>query len=128
MTSIQTKSSSRSILSGLAIVMVLAGTAVPAAAKGPAYIGTWATSAKACKLPPDTLDAPVVMTARAYNQFETHCDFKSIKKVGSVWTAAAKCLVTGAVEKDTLKITASTKTMSLKWNSAPGALRFVRCK
>jgi hypothetical protein len=113
----------------IAAGVIISGlTTLTASAANPAYVGTWATSAKKCKLPSDTLDAPVVMSRMAYNQFETHCDFKSLKMVRGGWKARVVCLVEGAKEKDTLTIRASAKTMSIKWGVFPGTLNYVRCK
>lgn len=114
------------VFAAAAAVAVL--MSLPAAAANPVYVGKWAASAKACKLPSDTLDAPVVMSRMAYNQFETHCDFKTLKKSGAAWRAKVVCLVEGAKEKDTMTITASATRMSIKWGVFATALRYVRCK
>lgn len=119
--------SSRTAVFATAAAMAV-GLSLPAAAANPAYVGKWATSAKACKLPSDTLDAPVVMSRLAYNQFETHCDFKTLKKSGAAWKAKVVCLVEGAKEKDTMTITASATKMSIRWGLFPTPLRYVRCK
>ncbi len=107
---------------------IVVGLSLPAEAANPAYVGKWATSAKACKLPSDTLDAPVVMSRLAYNQFETHCDFNTLKKSGVAWKAKVVCLVEGSKEKDSMTITAGATKMSIKWGVFPTALRYVRCK
>ena len=108
-------------------VFLLLETGSVAFAK-PAYVGTWATNGARCKLPPDTLDAPVVMTYRAYNQFETHCDFRSLKRVRGAWRAPVRCLVEGNRQKDVLTIWAGARAMSLQWNTAKPRFDYVRCK
>jgi hypothetical protein len=117
----------RSIMIAAALAFSLVGMSA-ASAKAPAYVGKWASKVSRCKLPEDTLDAPVVMTKRAYNQFETHCDFLSVKRLGGAWHAPVSCQVEGSIEKDKLTIWASSKALSLKWGIAKGRLNYVRCK
>jgi hypothetical protein len=93
----------------------------------PLYVGTWALSAAACKLPSDTLDAPVVMAAKSYDQFETHCAFGAVTRKNGSWHTPVNCLVEGAVQRDRLTIWASAKRLTIRWGAFKKGFNYVRC-
>jgi hypothetical protein len=96
----------------LATVLLTANAAAVTAA--PAYVGTWGTDAAQCKLPQDTLDAPMIVKAKGYDQFETHCTFTSVRKMPGGWKVQSRCAVEGDKQKHTfvLKVAGDTLTMT----------------
>jgi hypothetical protein len=120
------------VLRGGAFTAVLAVAAIGAAsgaaeAREPAYAGKWAKSAAFCKKPSDTLDAPTVIKARSYDQFETHCEFTSVSNQLVRWRANVKCSVEGSVQKDTLTMSVSGRTLTYRWGKNGRATKLTRC-
>jgi hypothetical protein len=109
----------------VAIGMLLLATSAIAAT--PAYVGTWAESAAKCKLPSDTIDAPIVLKAKSYDQFESHCDFTSVRRAAGAWQIRAKCNADGAISRDRLTLWATRKVLSMKYNSSR-TVNYTRCK
>ena len=77
---------------GLAIAIAAHGTASAAEE----FAGTWAADLANCKTPQSRQDAPLILSAKGYDQHETHCKFSGLKPAGAgEWTAAAQCSVEG---------------------------------
>lgn len=98
-----------------------------AQAKDPAYVGKWAKTTAACKKPSDTLDAPTVLKARSYDQFETHCGFTSVANQIFRWRAKVRCSVEGNIQTDTLTMTVTGKTLTYRWGQGGRSQVLKRC-
>ncbi|MFN3868957.1 MAG: hypothetical protein ACK4MF_07830 [Hyphomicrobiaceae bacterium] len=85
-----------------------------AAAAEPAYAGTWGIDAAQCKVPQDRQGAPMIVTAKGYDQHEAHCTFTSVKRSGQGWAVAAECSVESDKQKDafTLSVVGDTLTIA----------------
>jgi hypothetical protein len=105
-------------------VMAISGVAQ---AKEPAYVGKWAKTTAACKKPSDTLDAPTVLKARSYDQFETHCDFTSVSNQIFRWRAKVRCSVEGSTQIDTLTMSVSGRTLTYRWGQGGKSQALKRC-
>ncbi len=114
---------------GIALVGMagLTVSVATAAAKAPAYVGKWGANAKQCMMPQDTLDAPLIIAAKGYDQFETHCDFSNIKKTGMTWKLKASCSVEGDIQTQPLSLKVSGDALTYKWGTG-AAQKLVRCK
>ena len=108
------------------VAAVTVGSGV-AAAKEPPYVGKWAKTTAACKKPSDTLDAPTVLKARSYDQFETHCTFTSVSNQVFRWRAKVRCQVEGNIQIDTLTMTATAKTLTYRWGQGGKSHTLKRC-
>ena len=120
----------RSRHAGLALGVCLCAFGLPAHAKTKplAYIGTWATSLAGCKAPADKDGAPVVLTEKDYNQFETHCSWDKTVYRSYAWHAKAACVVAGNKQDETLEIAVSGDAMSLTWGGSKSTIHYARCK
>jgi hypothetical protein len=112
---------------GLAAVAVLVISTGVAEAKDPPYVGKWAKTTAACKKPSDTLDAPVVLKSRSYDQFETHCEFTSVANQLFRWRAKVRCSVDGSTVNDTLTMTVTGKTLTTRWGQGGKSQVLKRC-
>lgn len=112
---------------GLMIAGALVISTAAAAAKDPPYVGKWAKSTAACKTPSDTIDAPVILKVRSFDQFETHCEFSSVANQIFRWRAKARCTVDGSTVNDTLTLTVTGKTLTTRWGKGGKALVLKRC-
>jgi hypothetical protein len=111
---------------GLAAILVVSNGSM-AEARDPAYVGKWAKTAAACKKPSDTLDAPTVLKARSYDQFETHCDFTSVSNQLVRWRAKVRCSVEGSIQTDTLTMSVSGRTLTYRWSQGGQSQVLKRC-
>lgn len=100
----------------------------PASAAERSFAGTWSQDAKSCKLAQEVQGAPVIMTAKGYDQHEAHCAFKSVKRMkGNSWRIKASCMVEGDAQADTFTLRVAGDT--LFWSHGAGAaMRLQRCK
>ncbi len=96
----------------VAAITFLAAT--PAGAAAPAYVGTWSMDAKACKIPQERQGAPMVIRRTGYDQHESHCAFKSLRRSGSAWWVSAQCTVEGSKMRDsfTMRVKGDTMVMA----------------
>jgi hypothetical protein len=62
----------------LPVILCFSVVAAPAAARGPAFVGNWAISAKACKAK-GRHDGRVRVTRRKIQFHETGCDFTKVE-------------------------------------------------
>ena len=91
------------------------------------FVGKWAASAAACSEAESTDKAPVVLSKRHYNQYETHCQLSAVRNAGPIWTANAECTVQGDKQRHSLLMTVTGDAMDLGWD-APKGQKLVRCK
>jgi hypothetical protein len=112
---------------GYVLATTLVTISGAAQAKDPAYVGKWAKTTAACKKPSDTLDAPTVLKARSYDQFETHCDFTSVANQIFRWRAKVRCSVEGSTQTDTLTMSVSGKTLTYRWGQGGRSQTLKRC-
>jgi hypothetical protein len=120
------RTSAKAAVLGLAAVAVMVGGTSAAEARDPAYVGTWAKTKALCKRPSDSLDAPTVLKARSYDQFETHCALTNVANQIFRWRAKARCSVEGSIQTDTLTLSVAGKTLTYRWSKGR-AQRMVRC-
>jgi hypothetical protein len=121
------KSTAAKRVLGLATTAAFFAMGGSANARDPAYVGKWAKTAAACKKPSDTLDAPTVLKARSYDQFETHCDFTSVANQVFRWRAKVRCQVEGTVQTDTLTMSVSGRALTYRWGQGGRAQTLKRC-
>ncbi len=119
------KSFGTGLRAAVAMGMLLLATSAMAAT--PAYVGTWAESAAKCKLPSDTIDAPIILKAKSYDQFESSCNFTSVRRTAGAWQIRAKCNADGATSRDRFTLWATRKVLSLKYNNSK-TVNYIRCK
>jgi hypothetical protein len=114
----------------LPIAAILAGiglgfTVLPVHAAD--YAGTWAADLSSCKTGQDSQDAPLVLTAKGYDQHETHCSFEGLKPAGpGEWSGKASCSVEGDRQSFAVKLTVSGDTLTLTEDGA--ARDLLRCR
>ena len=108
------------------VVSAMSGLAsLPAQAAD--YAGTWAADLTQCKTGQDSPDAPLILTAKGYDQHEAHCTFASVQKTGSAsWRMRARCSVEGDRQAHTFDISVDGRTLTLR--DGYGARRLVRCR
>ncbi len=120
-------------LLAVAAMSFFALTVVPALARVtlPAYVGIWGETRGQCRgpIPARNTNAPVRFQITSYDQFEQHCDFKSVSRVKGTWYVRARCHAVGASAfNDRAIIWATAKALSVKWASEPRPLNYLRCK
>lgn len=107
---------------GLAIAIAAHGTASAAEE----FAGTWAADLANCKTPQSRQDAPLILSAKGYDQHETHCKFSGLKPAGAgEWTAAAQCSVEGDTQSFDVRLTLSGQTLTLSEDG--GGRDLLRC-
>ena len=111
------------------IAAVLAGGAMALAhtsASAADFAGTWAADLAQCKTGQDSQDAPLVLTAKGYDQHEAHCEFDNLKPAGpGEWSSKATCSVEGDSQTFAVKLTVSGDTLTLTEDGA--ARDLLRC-
>ncbi len=100
--------------------------ASPALAAEPAYVGTWGVSAAQCKVPQDRQGAPMIVTAKGYDQHEAHCTFASVKRSGDGWKVKAACSVEGDKQSDAFTLKVDGDVMTIRHGSSARAYK--RCR
>ncbi len=96
-------------------VVTLAATASFAATcQAGEFAGKWAADLENCKLRQDSADAPVVMSAKGYDQHEAHCTFNGLASAGeNEWSGKAACSVEGDQQSIVIELTLSGDTLTL---------------
>lgn len=90
------------------------------------FAGTWAADLSTCKVAQDSPEAPLVLSAKGYDQHEAHCTFGGLKSSGpGEWSATASCSVEGDTQSFPVKITLSGDTLTLTEDGA--ARDLLRC-
>jgi hypothetical protein len=90
------------------------------------YSGTWAADLATCKVGQDSPDAPLVLTAKGYDQHEAHCSFEGLEPSGpGEWSGKASCSVEGDAQSFAVKLTMSGDTLTLTEDGA--ARDLLRC-
>ena len=102
--------------------------AIPAHAAGPAYVGTWGNDTAQCKVPQEQEGAPLIITAKGYDQHEAHCTFTSVKKKGSAWKVRANCSVEGDSQKDILLLRVTGDVLLFTVGNHKFSNTLTRCK
>jgi hypothetical protein len=102
-----------------------AGTA-GAASAAPAYVGKWGSTKAQCRQAEGTPDAPMVIRAGGYDQYETHCTFSGISRSGTTWRMTASCAVDGDTAREPLRLTVTGRQLTYRWGTG-AAQRLVRC-
>lgn len=99
---------------------------LPARAADPAYVGTWASDLAQCKVPQERQEAPLVLSKDGYDQYETHCTFKSVDGADGEWKVKSDCTVEGTAESYEFTLTVSGDTLTLTDDT--GARDLLLCK
>ena len=110
----------------LITILALLLATTPALAADPAYVGTWGVSAAQCKTPQDRQGAPMIVTAKGYDQHEAHCSFRSVKASRSGWRIAAACSVEGDKQKHSFTLQVAGDVLTMTENGR--ASSYKRCK
>jgi hypothetical protein len=109
----------------VALAFALAPASALAAAKGPAYVGTWGDAAS-CKLPQSDTGAPMIVKSNGYDRYETHCKFSGLKKKADTWTGKESCKVDGATQRSKIVLKVSGDTLTI--DEGPGPRTLQRCQ
>lgn len=90
------------------------------------YAGKWAADLSNCANPQSSPEAPLVVTAKGYDQHEAHCTFDGLKSAGAgEWVAKAACQVEGDSQSIDISLTVSGDTLTLTEDGA--ARDLLRC-
>ena len=98
----------------------------PASAADPAYVGTWASDLAQCKVGQDRQEAPLVLSKDGYDQYETHCTFKSVEPGENTWKVTSECTVEGSAEPYDFTLTVSGDTVTVA--DETGSRDLLMCK
>lgn len=116
--------STRTVMSAFAFAAMIACAAMPAHAAD--YAGKWAADLAQCKTGQDSQDAPLILTAKGYDQHEAHCTFDGLKSSGAgEWAGKAACSIEGDKQTIDVKLTISGDTLTLTEDGA--ARDLLRC-
>jgi hypothetical protein len=120
----------RHLRSKVLIALALSACSLAAAnAANPAYVGVWGTSIPGCKAPSDSSGAPIRITAKRIDVFESRCDMRGIKRVNGAWTAKVRCQAAGEADGNArVTLWASRNLLTLKWSTSTSRLNYVRCR
>lgn len=115
--------STRNVLVMLSLCALALAT-LPAGAAD--FAGTWAADLESCKNSQDSSEAPLVLTAKGYDQHEAHCKFAGLEaKGGDEWSGKATCTVEGDSQSFDIKLVVSGNTLTLTEDGASRDL--LRC-
>jgi hypothetical protein len=92
----------------------------------PAYVGTWASDLAQCKVGQEKQEAPLVFSKDGYDQYETHCKFKSATASEEEWKVSADCTVEGNAQPYDFTLTVSGDTLT--FTDTTGARDLLRCQ
>lgn len=112
----------RTLLSSAALLVAMPVVA----AADPAYVGTWAADLAQCSIGQDKEEAPLVLKPKGYDQYETHCKFKSVEAKADQWKVAADCSVQGDTQGFNMTLTVSGDTLTIADDN--GTQDLLRCK
>ena len=102
----------RAILGSCIALVAAAGFATTGQAAE--FAGTWAADLENCKVQQESANAPVVISAKGYDQHEAHCTFNGLVPAGeNEWTGKAACSVEGDKQSMAVKLTLSGDTLTL---------------
>jgi len=97
-----------------AFACTLAVASARAGDSDPAYAGTWAADLAQCKVGQERQEAPLVLTRDGYDQYETHCQFKSVEGGDDgVWKIGSECTIEGSNEPYDFTLTVSGDTLTV---------------
>lgn len=109
----------------LALIMI--ATALPAlAAKDVPYVGIWSEELRNCGAAPASPESPMLIAKRRYDQYLTHCEFKSIEEKAGGFNISADCTVNEA--KLTQQFTLTVSGDTLTFTDETSARDLQRCK
>jgi hypothetical protein len=116
--------SPRLMIAACLVSATIGFAALPAQAAD--YAGTWAADLAQCKTGQDSQDAPLVLTAKGYDQAEAHCTFDGLKSSGAgEWSGKAACSIEGDQQSIDVTLTVSGDTLTLTEDGA--ARDLLRC-
>jgi len=113
----------------LALATIVAAStlaSLSARAANPAYVGTWASDLAQCKVPQERQEAPLVLSKDGYDQYETHCTFKSVDGADGEWKVKSDCTVEGSAEPYDFTLIVSGDTLTL--TDETGSRDLLLCK
>lgn len=112
----------RSLFASVGLLVALSASA----SADPAYVGTWAADLAQCSIGQDKEEAPLVLKPKGYDQYETHCTFKSVDAKADQWKVAADCSVQGDAQAFNMTLTVSGDTLTIADDN--GTQDLLRCK
>ncbi len=116
--------SPRLMIAACVVNAMIGFAALPAQAAD--FAGTWAADLAQCKTGQDSQDAPLVLTAKGYDQHEAHCTFDGLKSSGAgEWSGKAACSIEGDQQSIDVTLTVSGDTLTLTEDGA--ARDLLRC-
>jgi hypothetical protein len=110
----------------LGVLLTCAALAPDAFAQSEAYVGKWASKPDQCQVDQSLENAPLVMARRRFDQYETHCEFTSVRPERASWRVQARCSLQG--DRTTLRFTLLVEGNRLTIRYANGgATTYQRC-
>ena len=101
--------------------------ALPTLAAEP-YEGAWAAKVAWCgHSSSQTDEVPITISSKGLEGYEYGCSFASVNKLGNAWIATMVCGAEGENWVETMRMTVSGNTLTLKADGKRG-VKFIRCK
>ncbi len=125
-------------IAALSLVVLAAAAEAKAKARPPVrppqlatYVGIWGENAAQCRrgISPAGPNSAVRFAAKAYDQWEQHCNLSSIRAVGATWTMTARCVgIDAPAFTDKAVIWTTATRLTVKWQSERANLNYIRCR
>jgi len=117
----------QSYLCSLTCLSLIAAAALPAhAGNDTPYVGIWSLEVRNCSAEESSPDGPMLIAEDRYDQYQTHCEFKSVEPKEGDFNVSADCTVAGNAQTATFTLTVSGDTLT--FTDDTGARDFLRCK
>lgn len=107
------RTQSRTLSLSLAALAASVLTGLPVHAADPAYVGIWASDLAQCKVSQERQEAPLALSKDGYDQYETHCKFKSVEEADNQWKIKSDCTVEGSAQPYDFTLTVSGATLTV---------------
>jgi len=116
-----------SFFCSLACLSLVAVATLPVyAADDTPYVGVWSLEVRNCGAEESSPDAPMLIAEDRYDQYQTHCEFKSVEAKGGAFKISADCSIGDA--KMTQEFTLAVSGDTLTFTEETGARDFLRCE
>jgi hypothetical protein len=73
----------------MGVLVTCAALPVGAFAQSEPYVGKWAAKPDQCQVDQSLENAPLVVARRRFDQYETHCEFTSVRPERASWRVQA---------------------------------------
>jgi hypothetical protein len=96
------------------------------AAEETPYVGVWVLELRNCGAAQSDPAAPMLVAEDHYDQYQTHCAFKSVEPKDGDFKIAAECTVADKTNNAEFALTVSGDTLT--FTDTDGARDLLRCK